>query len=44
MYSSWRCADGERVEGSCSTQEENDVRMAGDCGEIRDGEANKSLC
>ena len=43
MCSSRRCADGEQAEGRCSTQEENDVRMAGGCGEIRNGDANTSL-
>ena len=43
MYSSRRPAHGERAEGRCSTQEENDVRMERCCGEIGDGEANLSL-
>ena len=43
MYSSRRLAHGQRADGRCSTQEENDVRMERGCGEIGDGEANASL-
>ena len=43
MYSSRRPAHGERAEGRCSTQEENDVRMERDSEKVRDGEPNISL-